>query len=570
MKPRLPLDRVTWSRWRAAVSAFATCEVGGRARALAAALLALLLAINGLNVVNSYVGRDFMTAIEERSTRRFVAKAFLYVGVFAASTVAAVIYNFIEQRLALLWREWLTRRLLARYLKDRTYYWLREHPDVANPDQRIAEDVRIFTATTLSLALVLLNSTFTIIAFSGVMWSISSTLFITAVLYAALGSGLTVLLGRPLIWLNYTQADRDASLRADLVHLREHAESVSVLRREDRLGDRLQSRLGDLVDNMKRIIAVNRNLGFFTTGYNYLIQIIPILIVAPLFMRGEAEFGVIAQSAMAFAHLLGAFSLFITQFQQISAYAVVVARLSALGEAVEQITVGDASGIEIDTTASEVSWDHLTLRSPHDGRVLADDLSASIPPGLHTLVTGQGEAGRIALFRATAGVWQAGKGRIAHPPADVILFVPERPYLPPGTLRQALVRSGAETQVGDARIHEVLRALGIEDVVARADGLDTERDWDDLLSLGEQQQLAFAHVVLAAPRFVLLDRPTALLPVADVARALELLAAHGITCITFAPDAQLAAQHEARLEVAADGTWTWQPKHEKSPAHERA
>jgi len=571
MKSRLPLDRLTWSRWRTAVRAFATCEVGGRAKALFAALFALLLAINGLNVVNSYVGRDFMTAIEERNMRGFVTKALLYIGVFAASTVAAVVYRFTEERLGLLWREWLTRRLVALYLDNGTYYWIRENAEVPNPDQRIADDVRTFTASTLSLALVMLNNTFTIIAFSGVMWSISARLFVTAVLYAALGSALTVLFGRPLIWLNYSQADREASFRADLVHLREHAESVVVLRREGQLGERLQRRIGDLVDNMKQIIAVNLNLGFFTTGYNYLIQIIPILIVAPLFIRGKISFGVISQSSMAFAYLLGAFSLIITQFQQISSYAVNVARLSALAEGVEQATGRGVSGIEIDATGTDLVWDHLTLRSPHEGRVLVHDLSLSVSAGRRVLVTGPGEEGRLALFRATAGLWHAGEGRIVHPPPEAISFIAERPYLPPGTLRQSLTRTGQQAQVDDARILEVLGKLGIGSVVARADGLDAERDdWDDLLSLGEQQQLAVARVVLGAPRYALLDRPTTLLGADDAAGALALLAAHGITSVTFAPDARLAAQHDALLDVAPDGTWAWQPTREENPAHERS
>jgi putative ATP-binding cassette transporter len=197
-RTRIPLDRLTWARWRSAVHAFAASEVGGHARVLFAALLALLLAINGLNVVNSYVGRDFMTAIEVRSMPGFLAKALLYVGVFAVSTVAAVIYRFTEERLGLLWRGWLTHRLVARYLQDGTYYRLREDTELPNPDQRIADDVRTFTAMTLSLTLVLLNTTFTILAFSGVMWSISPLLFAAALVYAALGSGLTILFGRPL------------------------------------------------------------------------------------------------------------------------------------------------------------------------------------------------------------------------------------------------------------------------------------------------------------------------------------------------------------------------------------
>jgi len=570
MERGVPIDSVTWKCWRNAVHTAATCDVGGRAKALFASLLALLLAINALNVVNSYVARDFMTAIEQRDLSRFVAKALLYIGVFGVSTVTAVVYSFTEQRLGLLWRERLTRQLLARYFRDRAYYWLREHPEVANADQRIADDVRTFTAMTLSLGLVLLNATFTIVAFSGVLWSISESLFVAAVLYAALGSGLTILLGRPLIRLNYNQADREASFRADLVHLRENAESVALQGREDQLGARLQRRVDDIVVNTKRIIAVNRNLGFFTTGYNYMIQIIPALIVVPIFIRGEVPFGVIPQSAMAFAHLLGAFSLIITQFQQISSYAVVVARLSALVDGTDRAVAKQTSRIEIDVTKGNLAWQHLTLRSPHDGRVLVDTLSVTVPPGLRVLVTGPNEAGRIALFRATAGLWHAGEGRIAHPPSDAIMFIPERPYLPPGTLRQSLAPNGSEPTMENARIVAVLGGLGLESVVARAGGLDVEHDWDDVLSLGEQQQLAVAHVVLAAPRLVLLDRPGTLLGPEDGARALDLLAAHGITCVTFASEHDLAPQHDALLELADDGSWTWQPTREQSPAHELA
>jgi putative ATP-binding cassette transporter len=560
---RVPLDRLTWTRWRAAVANFAGSEVGGHARLLFAALLALLLAINGLNVINSYVGRDFMTAIEARSMSRFVAEGLLYVGVFGASTVAAVIYRFAEERLGLLWREWLTRRLVGFYLQGSTYYWLRENASLANPDQRIAEDVRTFTATTLSLALVLLNTTFTIVAFSGVMWSISPWLFAAAVLYAALGSGLTVLFGRPLIWLNYNQADREASFRADLVHLRENAESVAVLRREGRLGRRLQERVTTLVSNLKRIIAVNRNLGFFTTGYNYLIQIIPVVIAAPLFIRGQAQFGVISQSSMAFSHLIGAFSLIVTQFQQISSYAVVLARLSALGEGLEGVARG-TSEIELDETGAGLAWERLTLRSPRDGSLLLDALSVAVPAGTRVLVTGPNEAAAVALFRATAGLWSAGTGRIVRPPPDAILFVPERPYLPPGILRHALLRSGQEETVDDSHVLEVLRALGVEQAVARAGGLDAEHDWDELFSLGEQQLLSFARVALAAPRFAVLDRPATLLDPETVVRVLELLAARSITPITFAPDAALAAQHDARLELGPGGRWDWQPPRKES------
>jgi len=559
-RARVRLDALIWTRWRAAIRNFTGSEVGGRAKAMLAALLALLVAINALNVVNSYVGRDFMTAIEARSMSGFVTMALLYLAVFAGSTLVAVVYRFTEERLGLLWREWLTRRTVAVYLDRGAYYWLREEGELANPDQRIADDVRTFTTMTLSLLLVLLNTTFTIVAFAGVMWSISPGLFLTAVGYAALGSVLTVVFGRPLVWLNYDQADREASLRADLVHVRENAESIAVLQREGRLGARLGARIDALVSNTRRIIAVNRNLGFFTTGYNYLIQIIPILIVAPLFIRGEAEFGVISQSAMAFSHLIGAFSLVITQFQQISAYAVVLARLGELGDSIEHTEERAACAIEYDDAGRSLAWERLTLRSPRDGALLVEALSLALEPGTRLLVTGPNEAARIALFRASARLWNTGEGRIVRPPpGDEILFVPERPYLPPGTLREAVECIGAEPGRSDADITALLHALGVEAVVARAGGYDSEQDWDDLLSLGEQQMLTVARVILAAPRFAVLDRPGTLLPPDRVQCLLGLLAERGITAITFSADEALAPFHDRKLVLALDGRWRMEP-----------
>ena len=190
---------------------------------------------------------------------------------------------------------------------------------------------------------------------------------------------------------------------------------------------------------MTRIIAVNRNLGFFTTGYNYLIQIIPALIVAPLFMHGEVDFGVITQSSMAFAHLLGAFSLIVTQFQSISSYAAVLARLTALGEATERSH--DKSAVEM-VDAEGFRYERLALRSPRDGRTLMRELSLAVPDGWKLLITGSNETAKVALFRATAGIWHWGDGRIVRPGRDELLFLPQRPYLPPGTLREILVRQG--------------------------------------------------------------------------------------------------------------------------------
>jgi putative ATP-binding cassette transporter len=561
---RVAFDRRTRAQLARAIRNFASSEAGGRAAWLLGALLVLMLALNALNVVNSYVGRDFMTAIEQRSMAGFVSKALLYVGVFAASTVAAVIFRWSEERLALLWREWQTRVLLGTYLERGSFYRLRERGEIENPDQRIADDVRAFTTTTVSFLLMLANGSLTILAFSGVLWSISPWLFAVAVAYAGAGSVLTVVLGRPLVWLSYNQSDKEASFRADLVHVRENAESIVFLGGERRLRARLSRRVAELVSNVKRMIAVNRNLGFFTTGYNYLIQIIPALVVAPLFIHGEVEFGVIPQSAMAFSHLLGAFSLIVTQFQSISSYAAAGARLGALSDAAERAILPGASPIEIDEAADELVYEGLSLRSPQDGRVLVADLSVCIPWGTRVLVAGPDETAKLALFRATAGIWEAGAGRIRRPCSDEVMFLAERPYLPAGTLRQLLLPRGPEDAVCQDRVALYLKQLGLEPVLARLGELDAERDWHHLLSLGEQQLLAVARIALAAPRFALLQRIATTLSADQLERSLGLLCEARVTYLTLGEAPSGVGRYDALLELAADGSWTWRSL-ERSP-----
>src|SRR5271156_664860 len=329
----IPL-KTTGIRFVRTVRNFAQSDVGRKAKLIFAALVLSLLAANALNVANSFVGRNFMTAIADRDMPGFVRQAFVYIGVFAALTLVAVISRFGEERLGLLWRDTMTRGILRRYLADGTYQRLNASGAIANPDQRISEDVRPFTVTTLSFALMALNSVFTIVAFSGVLWTISPLLFGVAVLYAAVGSLFTFMFGRPLIRLNYDQLDKEASFRSGLMDVRNNAEAILTARDEDSQMANLLGRLDDLVANFRKITSINRNVGFFTTGYNWMIQIVPALIIAPAFIEGKIEFGVITQSAIAFSTLVAAFSLIVTQFQSLSSFAAVVARLSSLVGAV--------------------------------------------------------------------------------------------------------------------------------------------------------------------------------------------------------------------------------------------
>jgi vitamin B12/bleomycin/antimicrobial peptide transport system ATP-binding/permease protein len=334
---KVAISREVFRRLLRAIANFLKSPVGGTARWLLLALFLLMFCINGMNVANSFVGRHFMSAIESRDTAGFTRFAWWYVAVFAGSTLVGVMFRFTEERLGLLWRDWLTRRITGIYIDQKLFLHLTGDDAVSNPDQRMSEDVRQLTTTTLSFVLMTINATLTVLSFSGVLWTISPKLFMIAVLYAIAGSVLTIWLGRPLIRLNYRQSDFEANFRTELIHIRENGPQIAASGTEQDIREKVNECIDSLVSNIRRIISVNRNLSFFTSGYNYLIQLIPVLIVAPLFIAGKVEFGVIGQSAMAFATLLGAFSLIITQFQAISSYASVIARLGEFIEHAERV-----------------------------------------------------------------------------------------------------------------------------------------------------------------------------------------------------------------------------------------
>jgi vitamin B12/bleomycin/antimicrobial peptide transport system ATP-binding/permease protein len=549
--------RTTISRFVQAIRTFANSEVGWRAKLIFASLVGLLCGVNGLNVVNSYVGRNFMTAITVRNQTEFVRQAVFYVGVFAASTVVSVITRFAEERLALLWREFVTRRAVDNYLADATYYRLSASGKLEHPDQRITEDVRAFTVTTLSFVLMGLSSAFTIIAFSGVLWSISPLLLVMAVTYAASGSYLTILLGRPLMGLNYGQLDKEASFRSGLIHIRENAEAIMLAGREERQRLRLSRQLDDLIANFRAITVINRNVGFFTTGYGWLIQIIPVLIIAPAFIRGDVAFGVITQSAMAFSTLVAAFSLIVTQFQSLSNFGAVVARLSSLLSTIEEVHDKAGMPVELGEEEGHIAYERLTLLSPTISEVLLKDLSIDIPTGMRTLVAGSNEAGRTALFKATAGVSVHGTGRIIRPRAGNILFLAKRPYLPPGSLREVLLPSSPAAESDDEGLRVLLRKLDLDDVLHRAGDLDTLQDWEVSVSSDERQLLAFAHILLAGPQFVFLDGIGDSLDHRKLRAVLGMLSDSSIGYLVNAETKGASDLYDAVLDIDKDGSWTW-------------
>jgi putative ATP-binding cassette transporter len=322
-----------WTRFAKVAWPFFVSEARGQAIGALVILVTLLLAVNGLNILISYVMRDFMTALEQRHTVRFYTFAGILAGVFGLATIGEAFAYYTEQRLGLTWRQRLTRRLLERYLQSRADPQRNGNQAIDNPDERISEDVKTFTTSSLSFIVLIVNGLLALIAFLGVLWSITPWLVLAAVLYAAAGSLGTILLGRRLMPLNNQQLRKEGDFRYALGRAREQADSAGHLDDQSDEKRQLLDKLNALVENFRAIIRVTLHVGFFTREYNYLNQIIPAAVVAPLYFSGQVEFGTIPQAAMAFGQVLGAFSLIVTKFQELSTFAAVTNRLGTMWEA---------------------------------------------------------------------------------------------------------------------------------------------------------------------------------------------------------------------------------------------
>jgi vitamin B12/bleomycin/antimicrobial peptide transport system ATP-binding/permease protein len=544
-----------WSRFVAIAMPFFRLDARRQAFTLLGFSVAMILLGVGLNAVNNYVQRDMMTAIEQRRGEQFLSAALLVVGVFAVLTLQAVFRRYAEETFGIRWRAWLTRHLLDKYLAGRVYYRMERREDIDNPDQRLSEDVNTFTGTALSLLSLVFDSLVTLITFSRILWLISPWLFVAAVLYTVVGTLITTALGRRLVRLDVQQYKKEADFRYGLIRVRTQAEPIALLRGERNERSGLRGRLAAVVANRQLIIYLNRKIGLFTNGYDYLIQLIPILIVAPLYMRGEAEFGKITQAMGAFSFVMNAFSLIVRQFGQISTFGAVIERLGSANEAIEREARPRKATIEIEESTGGLSFEELMLVTPCDGRLLINGLSLRVPRGRRLLVTGPGGT---ELLRAVAGLWTHGSGRVSRPPLADVAFLPAQPYLTPGSLREQVLY-GAPDAVSDERLHEVLGDVGFGPVLERVGGLDAERDWPNALSRGEQQLLAFARLLLARPGFAFLDEATASLEPHQAHHLYDLLARQPLGFVSASIDPSLLPYHDLHLQLKPDGRWELAP-----------
>ncbi|MGC4013735.1 MAG: ABC transporter ATP-binding protein/permease [Luteolibacter sp.] len=560
--------RHVWSQlWRLS-KPFFFGKTWGRAWMMLGGLILLLLAVTGVGVLANQKNGDLFTALEKSNVPGYQAALKLYLATFALSIPLAAFSRYVEERLALSWRDFLARTLMKRYFHNRAYFRLGSSEEIDNPDQRISEDARNFTITTLRYLIIIINSLIQVVAYSSVLWLITPRLVYVLTGYAIFGTIVAFLIGKRLIGLNYLQYEREADFRYGLVRVRDNAESIAFYRGERRELYDLRARLGGVVGNMRVIIRRNLNLGFFTNGYNWISLVLPVIIVAPLYLdhaiRADGkpvEFGDITRAAGAFSVVLAAVSLVVTQFEVLSAFAAGVSRLGGLWDYLDEQDAEDdldQEGENIDISEEErtIILENLTVKTPQGQRVLLKDLTFRLPPGRSLLIMGESGSGKSSLLRTIAGLWSCGEGFIGRPPYRSMMFLPQRPYMIPGSLRNLLEYPGAKQKPDDEKLREVLKTVNLRNLAGRVDNdFERQADWTNMLSLGEQQRVSFARLLLRKPAIAFLDESTSALDEPNEERVYNYLRQHRYTYVSVGHRSTLLKYHDWLMKIGKDGAW---------------
>ncbi len=507
---------------------------------LLAAIIALNLFLVAINVVLNYWQNDFFNVIQRYDSKAVIHLLFFYYfmpgdrlpmpgfSVIAAAAIVVGVYAFyLNQMLQIRWRQWMTRHYIADWFADRAFYNLSLTPSagaaVDNPDQRIADDLRDFTATTLSLGIDFISNLVTLFSFVFVLYGLSGpiTLFgVTfngyldwvALIYSVIGTVLTQLIGRKLIRLSFFQQKFEADFRFGLVRVRENPEAIALYGGEAIEAAALNTRFASVLENFWAIMRRTKALNFFTIGFSQIAAIFPTVVILPRYFAKQIGFGALTQIPNAFSQVQGSFSWFVTSYQTLVGWRATVARLYGFNEAVATARAASLSGPRATAGSGELSLANVTLTLP-DGRKLLDNASLTLPPGAPVVLTGPSGAGKTTLFRAIAGIWPFGTGTITRP-AGTVLFLPQRPYFPLGSLKQGLAYPAPETTYSDDAVTAALTAVELGQLIPRLHDTET---WSQVLSGGEQQRLAIARALLVRPDWLFLDEALSNLdnPLAD-------------------------------------------------------
>ncbi len=537
----------------------------------------LILVINGINVGISFIARNIDNVLVAYNEEEFWKIVAIYAFCLVLALPIRAIQSYLIPKLGLLWREWLSGRMLGRYLTNRAYYVLNPNDESAeeidNPDQRISQDAASFTATSLSVTVEIIAALLTFFSFIIVLWSINQTLALWLLTYSVGGTALIVFASRKLVNLNYQQLKLEADFRYGLVHIRDNAESIAFYRGERQEQKEGERRLDGVIVNYNRLIIWEALISVIQRSYDYFSRFLPWLVIAPIYFAKEVDFGVFGQASIAFSQVLFSVSYIVNNIDRLAAFSASISRLEGFQGKVEAISAEMAEFVAAEQAAAggamgsgaaavrpdSILVSHVDLVPPRTSRLLVHDLSLEVTANQRLLVVGPSGCGKTSFLRLVSGLWPPAAGSVQRPPVGELMFIPQKPYMLLGSLREQLCYPQPPDRFSDDQLRHVLEEVRLPELVRRYPDLDIKQDWPRLLSLGEQQRLGFARLLLNSPRFVVLDEATSALDVATEKALYELLVQREMAFVSVGHRPTLTVYHDTVLELHGNGSWRLLP-----------
>jgi len=522
-------------------------------------IVLMLLAVNGINAGIGFIARDLTNALVAKQQDGFYRILIIYACCFVVALPIRVTQLFVTAKLGLIWRNWLSRSLIADYMSNRAYYVLNPNDEQAtnvdNPDQRITDDTRSFTSQSLSFTLGIFDAFLTFSLNILILWSISTQLTLSLFGYAAFATVVLVVAGRKLVRINFDQLRYEADFRYGLVHIRDNAESIAFYAGEEPEASETKRRLDSVVKNFNLLIiwrviidVMRRSMGYAGNFFPYVIMSIP-------YFSGEIDFGSFNQAIFAFNMVESSLFFIVNQIEELAQFTAGISRLEGFQSNVEQVSQSAPQNPAIQLGANAIVLRDTDLTPPGSTQPILRNLSLSVSSHDRLLVVGASGCGKTSFLRMVSGLWPPSHGTVERPETGDLLFIPQKPYMILGSLREQLCYPADEQRFSDDQLRHVLDEVNLGTLSSRYPDLDIKQDWPRILSLGEQQRLAFGRLLLNAPRFVVLDEATSALDVDTEDHLYSLLRQRDLAVISVGHRPTLKAYHDTVLELSGQGEW---------------